>query len=123
LHAVIEIGMRCPARMPDLKENPSARRMDRTRDQPPSIDMGVRVDSGLMRPRESISGDHGGFGKNQSGGCPLGIIPSHEFAGHIAGIRSSPSQRCHQDAIGKDKIAQADGFEQMHGMNPVSRQP
>lgn len=119
---MIKIGVRCPTRMPELKENPTARLMDRLRDLPPPIDMGVRVDSRLMRPCKSIGGDHGGFGKNQSSGCPLGVIPSHEFAGHVVGIRSSPSQRCHQNAIGQDEIAHADGFEQAHRIILRSRQ-
>jgi len=103
--------MRHAADVPELQEDPPARRVHGPRRELPAFDLNLRPDAGGI----GVAGAHRGhdrcFGEDEAGRCPLGVVLRHQRIRHAVVDRTATRERRHDDAVRKNEIADGEGIE------------
>ncbi len=101
LAAAVEQRMAGPAPMPDLQHDAAAGAVHGIGREPPTGDLGLVVDARFMPEGRMALHHHRGFGHDQAGAGPLGIVLGHQRSGHMALLGAAAGQRRHPDAVGQ----------------------
>ncbi len=106
--AAEEIRMHQAPHVPELGGDAAAGLVDRRRDGPPGRDLLRIPQARRIRPAQALLADAGGFGDDQAGTGPLGVILGHQRRRHVLPRGPPPGQRRHDDPVRR-----RDGAERM----------
>lgn len=87
--------------MPDLVEDTAASIVNRIGDRPPPPGLFLSVDAGRKHIAGGLLRDLSGFGNQQAGGGPLGIIAGGHGFGYPVLVGPVPGHGGHDHAIGQ----------------------
>jgi hypothetical protein len=109
--------------VPELREDPPAPLVHRTRHQLPTLDLGVGVKPRRRGVSRSARRDLRRLADDQPRRRPLGVVLGVQRVRNIAGARAAPGERRHEHSVGERVRADADRRENIDAHRSIVAPP